>query len=151
MNDYVKAGIEIFFFLSGLLGVYYKVKYEVKKNTTDISSLDDRITEHCKETTICNKRFENLTLDIAKLQTEENMKTEYQTQIVEKILQPVLKSMNDSMRDYVDVKTGVISKEIEALKLDNMQFKSEVKSIIQELKEENSKSIDRIIDVLKKK
>lgn len=147
----IKLGIEILVLLCSLIGTYFWVKFSIKRNTEDIALLKLEFDKHLEVTPICNKKFEDLRLDINRLQTEENMKHEYQTQIVEKILQPVLKEMNDKIVLYVDTKIGVLNKEIESIRVDNIQFRTEVKEIIKDLKEENNRSIDRIVKILESK
>lgn len=150
MGEGIKLGIEIFIFLVSGIGLYYSNKYQVQKNTEDIKKLEDELTEHMKEAPKCYKRFEQIQLDIQKLATEEEMKETYQKQIVSDILTPILKEMNDNIKTYVDIKSGILTREIEMLRTDNQLFKREIKDYLKELKNENRDSIKQIVNALKK-
>lgn len=146
----IKLGIEIFVFIAGGLGIFYKNKYDVKKNSENIDSLKSELDEHCKQTPLCMKKFEDITLNINKLSTEDKLKEQYQTQIVEHLIKPIIKEMSDSLKEYTDVKTSILTKEIESLRMDSNIFKQEIKQLVKDMTVENSKNIERLIEVLKK-
>lgn len=143
--------IQIIVLIVSLVGVYWKLVIEINKLKDANASLKELLDNYVKHTPVCNKKFDDISIDIETLKTQEKMKDQYQTQIVEKILQPILREMNEKIAKYVDIKTDIISKEIEAMKTENSIFKSEFKTSLREIKEENSKQIDRIIIALEKR
>lgn len=157
MSEEIKLTIEVLTFLGGLIGLYFKMKYDVAKNADDITKNADKIDElqeqldkHEELTPSCIKRFEALTLDIQSLQTQEKMKDKYQQEIVEKILQPILKDIVDSMKNYTDSKMQILTNELKVYQTDNQIFKEEIKSYLKELKDENKANIKQLIAALKK-
>lgn len=149
MGEGIKIAVEIFIFLAGGIGLYYNNKYNVKKNTEDIEKLRDDFSEHEKITPICNKNFAEFKVDIEKLKSEEHMKEQYQTQIVEHLIKPIITEMSSYLKEYTDIKTGIITREIETIRQESNIFKSEIKEIIKDISKENKNNIDRLIEIIK--
>jgi len=148
-QDEIKLAIEIGSIIVAAVSGYFYIRNKSDNNSKDITTLRDDFDEHCKQTTTCNKNFENIRIDINKLQTEEHMKSEYQSQMVEKILSPIIKDLTDSMKLYIDQKHQILTNEIKVYQADNNEFKKEIKDYIKELKDENKSSIKELIEVIK--
>lgn len=144
MGSGVKIALDILIIIITGVGLYYALKYQVKKNTEDIKELSAKLDEHCKQTPICMKKFEEIKIDFNKLTVEENMKTQYQKQMVTEILTPVMKEMNENILKYIDLK-------ITAIESESREYKSYMNNYLREFKDENNKQIERLIEVLKNK
>jgi len=150
-SGYIKIIIEILIFIGAIIGGWYALKFKVETIASDLKNLHSTLNAHEELTPICNKRFEDLKLDMAKLKTEEHMKSQYQREIVESILSPTLKELTLELKAYVNAKTGILTREIELFKIENQVFKGDMKEYIKELKEENGRSIDRIVTAIESK
>jgi hypothetical protein len=78
-----------------------------------VNDIQIQLDQHEEITPSCFKKFEDLKLDIQQLQTEEKLKSEYQTAIVEKILQPILKELTDGMKLYTDQKIQILTNDFD--------------------------------------
>lgn len=151
MDIQIEEIIKIGTIILSIVGLYFKNKYDVQKNSEKILEVDNKINKHIENIPVCMKKFENIATDINKLKTDDELRNEYQSQIVEKILQPILKDFSLSMKDYVDSKIGILQAELTVYQHDNQEFKKELKEYIKELKDENKESIKELIDAIKNK
>lgn len=148
VGDYIEIGLTVL----GFIGMYFKMKYDIQKNKDSLTNLKTKVEKHIDDKQPkCMKRFEELNVDINKLKSDELLKERYQSQIVEKILQPVLKDLVLSMKEYTDSKIQIIQNEITVYQHDNQEFKKELKEYIKELKDENKEAIKELVAVIKNK
>jgi hypothetical protein len=130
----------------GIVGVYWKLVLKIQALRIQFNTLKEEFDEHKKQTPICLKNFEDMNKSIALLQTEERIKEQYQTQIIKDLLAPMIKDITATLSEYVDIKTGVITREVEYLKTENVEFKKDIKELFIDFKEHTEKMIDRLVD-----
>jgi hypothetical protein len=151
MAPWVQIGINLIILIIGMAGAYFKMRYDLKKNSDAIADLKIRFDAHEEITPLCMQKFENLRLDLNRLTTEDHMREEYQTQIVTSILQPALKDLVNSMKGYTDSKIGILEAQFTVAQSENKEFRAEIKEYLKDLKNENKESIKQLIDIIKEK
>lgn len=102
-----------------------------------VATLRRDLDKHEDQTPSCEKRFHDFSLDIEKLKQREG----YEKEIVQSILTPLVEKISLNLTDYVDIKVGVLTKEIEDIKLSNLEFKDTVRDFMKEFKEENIRTL----------
>ena len=131
------AWITLGIFIIG--GIINFVRLESKANT-----LKADFDEHKKQTPICEDKFSKLRLDIEALNQADHFKETYQTAIIKELLEPITKQISLSLQEYVDIKTGILTKEVEMIRQDNLQFKTDLHKMLQDFKEHTEKIITLI-------
>ena len=121
-SEYIKLGIQLVVFIGLCYGAWYALKYRVEKIGDGLKNLQEDFDGYEELTPVLLNKLETLKSDVEKIKTEENMEKQYQAEIVKSILGPTLKEMSTELKQYVDAKTGVLTKEIELFKVENLSL-----------------------------
>ena len=122
--------IQIVTFVASLFAVYWKMDKKLCNH-------DEKITEIRNKTVL----IDEFKLEIEKIKLTNT----YTTQVVKEILEPITEKMIKNLTDYVDIKIGVMNREIEDIKLSNLEFKHDLKNTLTEFKEHTEKIIEKIV------
>jgi len=123
----------IIFYIIGAIGLFINFRIKLAKQQDDINQLKE-----------CSN---SLKLDVEdhKIKLIEiNKDKQYENQIVNDILTPAIDKMNGKLLEYVDLKMRLVTQEIEQIKIENQNFKSDLKDMLREFKEHTEKTLDRI-------
>lgn len=131
-DQLIKYSPIIFYFL-GVIGIFINFRIKFSKIIDDINQLKE-----CSNTMIKDVEDHKIKL------IEINKDKQYENQIVTDILTPAIDKMNNKLLEYVDLKMRLVTQEIEQIKTENQNFKSDLKEILKEFKEHTEKTIDRI-------
>ena len=123
----------IIFYIIGAIGLFINFRIKLAKQQDDINQLKE-----CSTTMKVDVEDHKIKL------IEINKDKQYENQIVNDILTPAIDKMNTKLLEYVDLKMRLVSQEIEQIKTENQNFKSDLKDMLREFKDHTEKTIDRI-------
>lgn len=123
----------IIFYIIGAIGLFINFRVSMSKQQDDINQLKE-----------CSNAMK-LDVEDHKIKLVEIHKDkQYENQIVNDILTPAIDKMNGKLLEYVDIKIRLVTQEVEQIKTENQNFKSDLKEMLREFKEHTEKTIDRI-------
>ena len=141
-----------------IVGFFYKFSKKQSDNNKDVKQLrtehDTLVVNfkaHEEITPNCFKKFDDIETNFKLINQSEDLKQRYMGEMVREILAPVVKEMNAQMVEYVNTKTGLMLREAEQMKEDNMAFKNDLKELFREFKDHTEKSIYRLVETQKQK
>jgi len=133
-----------------IVGFFYKIMKKQSDTNKDVKQLRLEVDEYKEIKPNCFKKFDELDTSVKLISQSEELKQKYMGEMVREILAPVVEKMNAQMIEYVNTKTGLMLREAEQMKEDNMAFKNDLKDLFREFKDHTEKSIDRLIESQKK-
>lgn len=123
----------IIFYIIGAIGLFINFRIKLAKQQDDINQLKE-----------CSNAMK-LDVEEHKIKLIEiNKDKQYENQIVNDILTPAIDKMNGKLIEYVDIKLRLVTQEVEQIKQENQNFKSDLKEMLKEFKEHTEKTLDRI-------
>lgn len=123
----------IIFYIIGAIGLFINFRIKLSKQQDDINQLKE-----CSTTMKVDVEEHKIKL------IEINTDKKYEDQIVNSILTPAIDRMNTKLIEYVDIKLRLVTQEVEQIKQENQNFKTDLKDMLREFKEHTEKTLDRI-------
>ena len=111
---------------------------------TKLKNVTEKFEKYEEQSPICMQEFSNIKSNIQDVLHKEELYQAGIEKVITAIVNPINDIMRKDLRDYVDIKTGILVREIEVMKEDNIRFKDEIKVIFEE-------NLNRLVDVIIKK
>ena len=128
------------------LGYYIKNKLDMQKIELNNAQTQEEIKNIKNDMLHLVECVESQKIKLVEI----NKAKEFESQVINELLSPVIDKLNYKLTEYVDLKMRLVIQEIEQIKAENQNFKGDLKEILKDFKDHTEKIIDKLSDKIDK-